>query len=110
MEKEKLDRYKHILQRVVEELESSLSAGREETAVVSLDDPIGRLSRADDLQSQEVSLSLQASVRLRLEMARRALASIESGTYGACVGCRNPIPEARLEALPETPLCVECSA
>ena len=110
MEKEKLAHHKHILQRIVEELESSLNPGREETAVVSPDDPIGRLSRADALQSQEISLSLQASVRLRLDMVRRALASIESGTYGACVGCKNPIPEARLEALPETPLCVECSA
>ncbi|MDP3541756.1 MAG: TraR/DksA C4-type zinc finger protein [Elusimicrobiota bacterium] len=91
-------------------MEASLSSGRDGTAAVSLDESIGRLSRADALQSQEISLSLQANVRQRLEMVRRALAAIESGTYGACVGCKNPIPEARLEALPETPLCVECSA
>jgi DnaK suppressor protein len=109
MEKEKIDRFKLILERLAGEMKASLSSGRDGAAVVSLDESIGRLSRAEALQSQEVSLSLRASVRLRLEMVRRALAAIESGNYGACAGCGNPIPEARLEALPETPLCVECS-
>ncbi|MCK4935460.1 MAG: TraR/DksA C4-type zinc finger protein [Elusimicrobiales bacterium] len=29
--------------------------------------------------------------------------------YGICVACEKPIAEARLEAMPETPLCVNCS-
>ncbi|HVA66707.1 MAG TPA: TraR/DksA C4-type zinc finger protein [Elusimicrobiota bacterium] len=110
MEKEKIDRFKSILESLVEEIEASLKIGSAMSAVVSLDDPIGRLSRVDALQSQEISLGLQAGVRMRLEMVRRALASIEIGTYGVCAGCKQPIPEARLEAMPETPLCVGCSA
>lgn len=26
-----------------------------------------------------------------------------------CIRCENPIPEARLKALPETELCISCS-
>ncbi len=37
-----------------------------------------------------------------------ALSRVEAGTYGTCESCGNPIPEARLEALPEATLCVTC--
>ena len=40
---------------------------------------------------------------------RAALARIEDGTYGACVRCGEPIAEARLDALPWTPLCRTCA-
>ncbi|HET7771349.1 MAG TPA: TraR/DksA family transcriptional regulator, partial [Chloroflexota bacterium] len=34
----------------------------------------------------------------------------EAGTYGECESCGNPIPKARLDALPEATLCIECKA
>jgi len=37
-----------------------------------------------------------------------ALARVEAGTYGRCEACGKPIPEARLEVLPEATLCVSC--
>ena len=37
------------------------------------------------------------------------LKAIETGTYGRCSVCGRAIPEERLEAIPETQLCVECS-
>ena len=37
-----------------------------------------------------------------------ALARVEAGTYGICESCGKPIPEARLEAVPEATLCVGC--
>ena len=37
-----------------------------------------------------------------------ALARLTAGTYGTCDACGNPIPEARLEAVPEATLCVGC--
>jgi DnaK suppressor protein len=37
-----------------------------------------------------------------------ALARVDSGTYGVCESCGNPIPEARLEVVPEATLCVTC--
>ena len=37
-----------------------------------------------------------------------ALARVEDGTYGVCEACGKPIPEARLEVVPEATLCVNC--
>lgn len=40
---------------------------------------------------------------------RAALRRIAAGTYGECVRCGEDIGEARLNALPWTPLCRDCA-
>jgi RNA polymerase-binding transcription factor DksA len=40
----------------------------------------------------------------------RALERLENGSYGTCVACREPIPAARLEAIPSTAHCIRCVA
>jgi DnaK suppressor protein len=40
----------------------------------------------------------------------RALEKLDEGTYGRCDDCGEDIPPARLEAIPATSLCVQCSA
>ncbi len=42
--------------------------------------------------------------------ADRALAKLDEGTYGVCDSCGVAIPENRLEAIPWTAFCVDCSA
>jgi DnaK suppressor protein len=37
-----------------------------------------------------------------------ALARIKAGSYGICQACGRPISTERLEAIPETPLCIDC--
>ena len=37
-----------------------------------------------------------------------ALARLEAGSYGQCEACGKPIPQARLEVVPEATLCVTC--
>lgn len=39
----------------------------------------------------------------------RALEKLDDGTYGVCDICGTEIPEERLEAIPATSLCVQCS-
>lgn len=39
-----------------------------------------------------------------------ALARLDAGTYGLCVRCGEPIPAARLEALPMATMCVPCAS
>ncbi|HWB14019.1 MAG TPA: TraR/DksA C4-type zinc finger protein [Pirellulales bacterium] len=40
---------------------------------------------------------------------RAALNRIDQGTYGICEECQTEIDEARLEALPYTPYCINCA-
>lgn len=46
------------------------------------------------------------------EIARidRAIERIDQGVYGACIECGQPIAPARLAALPEAILCIDCAA
>ena len=45
-----------------------------------------------------------------IERIDRALAKLDDGTYGLCDECGAEIPVARLQALPESVLCVACAA
>jgi DnaK suppressor protein len=47
--------------------------------------------------------------RHALEEIYRALAKIPTGAFGTCEGCGEPIPRARLEAIPESRYCVDCA-
>ena len=43
------------------------------------------------------------------EKLRRALAKLDEGSYGRCDRCGGPIAPARLEAVPESALCIDCA-
>ena len=59
---------------------------------------------------RERDLALSAQARAAVEEIDRALAKIEAGTYGTCEQCGQPIPKARLKALPYATLCVACKS
>jgi DnaK suppressor protein len=44
------------------------------------------------------------------ERIERALVKLDEGSYGICDGCAKPIPAARMEAAPESVLCVSCAS
>jgi DnaK suppressor protein len=55
-------------------------------------------------------IGLVQSLARRVGMVDRALAKIEEGSYGMCDRCGKPISPARLEARPDSVLCVECKS
>jgi DnaK suppressor protein len=57
---------------------------------------------------REHELSLTYNARDLLVQTERAVARIESGTYGVCESCGEPIGKARLQAFPRATLCVRC--
>ena len=59
---------------------------------------------------RERDLALSAQARAAIEDIDHALAKIEAGTYGLCEGCGQPIPRARLKALPQARMCVTCKS
>lgn len=46
----------------------------------------------------------------RLQQIDNALDRIYQGKYGRCIGCGKDIPQARLEVLPYTQMCVACAS
>ena len=92
----------------------------------SLEDRIGRLVRdqrhADepvdkDMEEQatqrehdDVVDELLREARRELVQVERALARIAGGQYGYCTACGVSIGEARLAAIPEATLCINCAS
>jgi RNA polymerase-binding transcription factor DksA len=54
--------------------------------------------------------ALAGSLLETLEEVEHALAKLDSGDYGTCESCGQPIPEARLEAKPAARLCISCAS
>ena len=91
------------------ELEEALMLGADAAKPVELDQQaVGRLSRMDAMQQQAMAQSNKRSAELRLKQVRAALSAIESGDYGYCQMCDEPIAHARLQARPESPFCLAC--
>ena len=64
---------------------------------------------ADTLSVERDRLLVVASdAQAKVAEIDAALSRVDAGTYGICESCGKPIPEARLEALPEATLCVGC--
>ncbi|RJP31802.1 MAG: hypothetical protein C4536_07245 [Actinobacteria bacterium] len=57
---------------------------------------------------RERDLSLSENVKDILKRVNEALDRIDSGTFGVCEMCSQPIPEERLKALPYANLCITC--
>jgi DnaK suppressor protein len=62
---------------------------------------------ASDLYQDELEEGLRDDLEARLAAVERAEARLAAGTYGLSVASGEPIPDARLEALPTAELTVE---
>lgn len=73
-------------------------------------DSVGRLSRMDAMQQQQMALA--AEQRRKGERARidAALARVEEGEWGYCLACGEEIAEKRLAHDPSVAKCVGCAS
>ncbi|MCX6004216.1 MAG: TraR/DksA C4-type zinc finger protein [Chloroflexi bacterium] len=58
----------------------------------------------------EKRIALDKRLSGALAEVKHAIEKYESGTYGMCDTCKNPIEPARLEALPHATLCFKCKS
>jgi DnaK suppressor protein len=56
---------------------------------------------------QGANRALSGQLAENLAEVQRALAKMDDGTYGRCERCGKEISEARLEAMPATPYCID---
>lgn len=61
-----------------------------------------------DLGEHGTTLALAQTLERKLASIDHALRLAETGSYGICEDCGDPIDPARLEAMPETTLCLKC--
>ena len=107
-----LERLNHFRERLLAlemEIQSDLDASKDASGVVKLDTAIGRLSRMDAMQEQQMALELRRRREQQLQRIANALKRITQNRYGLCGRCKQPIAEERLELSPDVVMCVRCA-
>ncbi len=87
------------------------SADQARGALIRLQGEYERLVEDSDVIQEDRSAAqvLAEQARRALEQAAHALGRFDAGTYGICAECGKPIAEARLQAVPDTETCRDCS-
>lgn len=86
------------------------ASSAQERAPVKLDQQsVGRLARMDAMQVQAMAVASGRRRSMRIQRLRDALDLIESGEFGYCEHCGEPIPEGRLKIDPTAQSCVNCA-
>ena len=112
-----LETYRKMLQALRSRLKGDVSHLANEALHSTGGEGSGGLSNAPlhpadlgtDNFEQEFTLSLLQNQEQALDEIREALGRIDRGTFGECEECHQPIPKARLQALPYARHCVACA-
>ena len=81
------------------------------TKPVTLDQQsVGRVSRIDAIQQQQMAIANQQQTSDMLKGIALALRRIDDASYGDCLECGEPIAYARLQAQPFASLCIDCQS
>lgn len=92
------------------ELEAQSALSKEARDTVELDQQsVGRLSRMDAMQQQEMAQAQERTRQRDLQRIELAFRRLKDGEYGYCVDCDNEIPEGRLKIDPMAERCVNCA-
>jgi len=109
LNKKELKKFQELLE---EKRKAVLERAREMLAVENMALDTNDLPDEMDLASSEYLQSFEFRLRGRekslLSKLDLALKKIDDGTFGICEICEEPIGKKRLEARPETTLCIKC--
>ncbi len=108
MKKTELKRFRAVL----EEKRDAVIRRARETMDQDMTLDASELPDEMDLASSEYMQSftfrLRGRERVFLQKIEKALKKLDEGVFGVCDDCEEPISIKRLEARPETELCIRC--
>ena len=106
--KKELKKFQELLEEkrkvVLERARQMLSEGM----VLDANDLPDEMDLASSEYIQSFEFRLRGREKSLLTKLDHALKKIEEGTFGVCEICEEPIGKKRLEARPETSLCIKC--
>jgi len=110
MNEEEIERIRQKLLGLRSELQELEEAFKETGEPVELDQArVGRLSRMDAMQAQQMALEVARRRRNQILKVVGALRRIESGEYGCCFVCGEEIDVRRLSVDPANTRCMKCA-
>ncbi len=103
------EQIRQTLLRLRSEIQALEEEFKETSQPVELDQTrVGRLSRMDAMQAQQMALESARRRQHQLTRIDGALRRIESGEYGCCYVCGEEIDARRLSVDPTTTRCMGC--
>lgn len=107
----KFGRFRRRLEQMLDELTLLRESSADHRASVQLDQQsVGRISRIDAMQNQQIALAADRQRQSQIARIRRALSNLDQDCFGHCVKCGDEISEGRLEADPAAHLCIKCAS
>ncbi len=108
LDKKTITHFKKILLKEREQILGEVKQIYESSKEMGQDGIQDIADEAANIYNKQILLSLNENERMRLQEVDEALDRIESGTYGICEECGEPIGLKRLDVRPVAKYCVPC--
>ncbi len=106
--KSKYENYRKILLKKADEVQRSMSAQKAAQVLSREEHPHDEGDLSQQSHEEWIFLNRNTLDIKLLREVQDALRRIESGAYGVCYECEEPISVKRLEAVPWAKFCVSC--
>ncbi len=105
-----IDHFENLLLARRIELEEASELAEQSRDAVQLDQTsVGRVSRIDAIQRQEMAKAGEQRRLNEISRIQTAMKRIAQDAYGDCLKCGEEIALKRLEFDPAAPLCIKCA-
>jgi DnaK suppressor protein len=108
MNKQQLKKFSVLLTEKRDEIIKKAKQTLEEDMALDASDLPDEMDLASSEYLQSFTFRLRGREKVFLDKIEIALRKIEEGTFGNCEECGEEIAVKRLEARPETGLCIRC--
>src|SRR6188472_1543879 len=108
LKKKELSRFRGILEEKRDEILRNAKKTLSEEMTLDVDDLPDEMDLASSEYLQSFQFRLRGREKAFLDKIQKAIDKIDKGTFGVCDDCGDKISVKRLEARPETTLCIRC--
>src|SRR6186997_325935 len=108
MTKVQLKKFRDMLEAKREEIIKRAQQTLDQDMALDADDLPDEMDLASSEYLQAFTFRLRGREKTFLDKIQKALERIEDGSFGVCEECGEEISVKRLEARPETTLCIRC--
>ena len=108
MNKAQMKKFKTMLEEKRDEIVKKAKQTLSEDMMLDANDLPDEMDLASSEYLQSFTFRLRGREKSFLDKIEKALAKIEDGSFGNCEECGEEITLKRLEARPETSLCIRC--
>ena len=108
MNKVQLKKFRDLLESKRAEIIKRAQQTLDEDMALDANDLPDEMDLASSEYLQSFTFRLRGREKVFLEKIQKALEKIDAGTFGVCDDCGEKISIKRLEARPETTLCIRC--